>query len=173
MIHTAPWFLPGVGLAALLGIPLSRLLGRTLHASRGLAWALVVGVGIVLAATLTPVRDAVDLPWLGPLRCDLSRIGLPRWRDLTSVNDTSLNVILFVPLGLALGLLPRSRRKAILVLAAAGLPLAIEIAQVVLAPLNRTCQGADVIDNLLGLAAGLALGSLAGGLVARRAAPPP
>jgi hypothetical protein len=152
----------------LVGVVASRPLAHALGTSRSLAWAVVVALGIVLAATLTPVHDAPDLPWLGPLRCDLSRVGLPPWQDLTTINDRSLNVLLFVPLGIALGLLPRSMRKLDLVLAAAVLPLAIEMAQLVLAPLNRTCQSADVFDNLVGLAIGLALGSLAGAVALRR-----
>jgi glycopeptide antibiotics resistance protein len=71
---------------------------------------------------------------------------------------TSLNVILFVPLGIFLALLPRSRATVFAVIGAALLPVAIESIQFVATPLGRACQGADVIDNMLGLALGLAAG---------------
>jgi hypothetical protein len=47
---------------------------------------------------------------------------------------------------------------AIAVIGAALLPLTIESIQLVATPLRRACQGADVIDNMLGLALGLAAG---------------
>ena len=151
-----------VGLAALLGVIVSRPLGRAIHASRGLAWALVVSTGITLAATLTPVHASLDPGAGGLYACDFARVGLPPLDELTRINDTSLNVLLFVPLGITLGLLPRSTRKLALILLAVALPFAIEITQAVAVPLNRTCQSADVFDNLTGLALGLLLGSVAG-----------
>ena len=41
---------------------------------------------------------------------------------------------------------------------AALLPFAIEFVQLAATPLGRACQGADVVDNMLGLALGLAAG---------------
>jgi glycopeptide antibiotics resistance protein len=75
-----------------------------------------------------------------------------------TLGTTSLNVILFVPLGILIALLPRSRATAFAVFGAAVLPLAIESIQLVATPLGRACQGADVTDNMLGLALGLAAG---------------
>ncbi|MDA8237758.1 MAG: hypothetical protein M0T75_07750 [Chloroflexi bacterium] len=167
-IYSVPFSLPGLVLAALVGLLASRPLGRALGAHPIVAWAIVASVGLILAATLTPVPGADD-PARGGLACDLSRIGLAPWRRLTSVNEVSLNILLLVPLGLALGLLPRSRPKVGLVAAAAALPLAIEVAQAVATPLHRACQSADVFDNLTGLALGLLAGGAAGALDARRA----
>ncbi|MCW2546248.1 MAG: hypothetical protein JWN96_708, partial [Mycobacterium sp.] len=76
------------------------------------------------------------------------------------LGDTSLNVILFVPLGLAIGLLGRSPATARMLVAVLALPLAIEAIQSLLPMLGRGCQSGDVVDNLLGLGIGLALGML-------------
>ena len=57
---------------------------------------------------------------------------------------------------------------------ALALPFAIEATQLVVIPLGRACQGADVIDNLTGLVIGLMAGAVLGRLrpESRRALPP-
>jgi glycopeptide antibiotics resistance protein len=160
-----PWFLPGVALAALVGIVVARPLGRLLGTSPVVAWALVVSVGITLAATLTPLGGELELGAQGGQACDFGRIGLPPLEEFLRIDDTSLNVALFVPLGVVIGLLPRSGRKLVVLGGAIALPFVIEMAQLLLVALNRACQSADVFDNLTGLALGLIAGSVAGGLV--------
>ena len=73
---------------------------------------------------------------------------------------TSLNVILFVPLGLAIGLLGRSPVTAWLLVGALASPVVIETIQSLAPMLGRGCQSRDVVDNLLGLGIGLVLGAL-------------
>jgi len=83
-------------------------------------------------------------------------------------------VLLFVPLGVALAKVPRSRRKALLVAGAVLLPVAIEAVQRQAVVLNRSCQSADVVDNLAGLLIGFAIGTLvayAASIAARRRGP--
>ena len=82
-------------------------------------------------------------------------------RPLTSsrINDISLNIALFIPLGLAIAWLPSSPRKVGIAVAAVVAPFAIEILQALLPTLARGCQSGDVIDNLTGLVIGLAAGS--------------
>jgi VanZ family protein len=63
----------------------------------------------------------------------------------------------------AIGLFPRSRRTAAVVIAAIALPFAIETIQLLLPVLDRACESADVVDNLTGLVLGLG-----GGVVAAR-----
>ena len=82
-----------------------------------------------------------------------------------------LNVLLFMPLGVSIAFMPRSRLKVAVLVAAIALPFAIETTQLLLPILDRGCQSADVIDNLTGLVLGLAGGSVAGllaGAVYRR-----
>ena len=112
------------------------------------------------AATLTPVLESTvfEIPAAGVGVCDFSRIGPAPLDALRSINEISLNILLFVPFGVAVGLLPIGRPKAVVVLAAIALPFAIEGIQLVATALHRGCQSADVADNLTGLIAGLIIG---------------
>lgn len=163
-----PWFLPGVGVSVALGILLGRPIGRRLGIGRGTAVALVVGLGIILSATLTPLRWALDFGATGSGACNFSRLGLASLRELLRFNDTTLNVLLFVPLGVAVGIVPWSRRKAILLAAAIALPFAIETIQLLAPALDRACESGDVVDNLSGLVIGLGLGWLAAMILTAR-----
>ena len=168
---TVPWFLPGMAIAAVLGLVACAPLGRALGVGRLTAWLLVVGLGLILVTTLTPQREAIELGSVGSGTCDFSRVTLAPWAFYGADNDAAENVLLFVPLGVAVALVPRSRHKAALVAGAVLLPFAIEAIQRQAVVLNRSCQSADVVDNLAGLIIGLAIGSLvayAGSIVARR-----
>jgi VanZ family protein len=157
-----PWFLHGVAIALVVSIVASGAVGRTLRVVRPVAWLMVLSLGIILAATLTPQWEALAYGARGPLSCDFSRVGLAQLTELLRFNDTSLNVLMFVPLGATIGLLPRSRRTAAVMIVAIALPFAIETAQLLLPALDRACESADVVDNLTGLTIGLG-----GGVVAR------
>jgi glycopeptide antibiotics resistance protein len=95
-------------------------------------------------------------------------MGVAAWSVLLRPNETSLNVLLVVPLGLALGALPGSPRAAVLIVGAFLLPVAIELFQLAVPALGRGCQSADVIDNTMGLVIGLALGFAGHRLLGRR-----
>jgi hypothetical protein len=150
-----PWLVPGVLLSAVIGLVVAGPLGRALRAATPIAWLLVVSVGTIVSATLTPIP--------GPLEqtgsCDFQRVGLIPLSLLLRPNEASLNVLLFVPLGFSIGLLPWTRRTAWLVAGAVALPLAIEIVQSLVIVLGRGCQSADVFDNLTGLLIGLGIGT--------------
>jgi glycopeptide antibiotics resistance protein len=121
-----------------------------------LAWGLIVALGIVISATLTPLHGRLNLA--APMgTCDLSRIGLAPLEDLGHLDDTSLNILMFIPLGAMIALIG-GRRFVPLMIGAIALPFAIELTQLVLPALERGCQSADVFDNLTGLVLGLALG---------------
>lgn len=152
-----PGFLPGLAVSLFLATALYRHVGHRLGTREPIAWLLLMSVGVIFSATLTPGADAF-LPTSGKATCDVSRIGLAPIANYLTLGTTTLNVILFVPLGILIALLPRSRATAFAVIGAALLPLAIESIQLAATPLGRACQGADVVDNLLGLALGLAAG---------------
>jgi hypothetical protein len=129
-----------------------------------------VSIGLVLSATLTPSR--IQDIRCGCQVCDLTRIGPAPREDLRSLNDTTLNIVLFLPLGVAVGLLQNSRRKVAIILAVAAMPFVIEGIQLVATSLHRGCESADVSDNLTGLIIGFAVGQglrLGAGLTLRRA----
>jgi VanZ family protein len=170
-ILAAPWLLPGIGASLVMAFLIGGPVQRTLRTGPLLGWALIVSLGIILSATLTPSREAIDFGAADLRACDLSRIGLAPVQELLRLGDTSLNILLFVPLGATIGLVSRSRRKAAILVGAIALPFAIETTQALVPWLDRTCQSADVVDNLTGLVLGLAIG-LAGTVVAGRLAGP-
>lgn len=162
MTNTLPWFGVGVALSAVVGLAASGRVGRALGIGRSVAWLLVMSLGLILSATLTPLYRASEHASAGAAVCDFARIGLAPVSQLLTVNEASLNVLLFVPLGAGIGLIPRSRTKLAIVALAIGVPFAIETIQLIVPFLNRACQSADIADNLTGLALGLAVGALAG-----------
>ncbi len=148
-----------LAMAIVAALFLSSATARALQTSRFVAGLLLFGFGFVLAITLTPdglamageVSDGV---------CDVSRVGLAPISELTRISSSSLNVLLFVPLGFAVALLPRTRGAAIVTIAAFSLTFVVEGIQLVVTVLGRGCQTADLVDNLLGLVIGLAAGLL-------------
>lgn len=157
--HLLPWFLPGTAVSAAIGLGLARPLARVLQTRYWVAWGVFVGFGMILSATLTPLHGTLNPAATGG-QCDFSRLGFASLRDLLRLGDTSLNVFLFMPLGAAIGLVGRSRPKAVLLVVALLLPVAIETTQLLVPAIERGCQTADVFDNLTGLAVGLLLGTL-------------
>ena len=69
-------------------------------------------------------------------------------------------MLMFIPLGFTIALVPRSHGKSALVVAAVALPFVIEATQLLLSPLGRWCESGDVADNLMGLFIGLAVGAV-------------
>jgi glycopeptide antibiotics resistance protein len=155
-----PGFLPGLVISVVLAFVLAGRLARTLRVSNAIAWGLIFGVGIIVAATLTPGGGVFRSGAEGSGACDMSRLSLASIREVLRFGETGLNVLLFVPLGVAIGLMPGSRAKVGLILAGIAFPFVIETAQLVVTVLDRQCQSADVIDNLTGLAIGLAIGTV-------------
>lgn len=148
----------------IVALALGGAVARRLHTSWAVAALLLFGFGFVISATLMPTAAALD-GHVSDGACDLRRLGLPPLRDLVQVTDSSLNVLLFVPLGIALGLLPRSRAAAVVTIAAVLLTFVVESVQLVLVGLGRDCQAEDIVTNLLGLGIGIGLGALAGVLI--------
>lgn len=157
-VADVPLFLPGMILVAGLAILVAPLLARSLRTSRVHAALLVMAFGLTLMATFTPTIEALTDAVSHPGTCDLSRRMIASPRTLLAVNPTSLNVLLFVPLGMALGSLPSSPRSVGLVVLAFLLPIVIELFQLAVPILGRQCSSGDVIDNTMGLGIGLALG---------------
>ena len=162
-----PLFVPAIVITILVAIAGSRVVGRDLGAPRWVAFLLIASVGLIAAATVTPLRSALDGVTAIEAVCDLHRFGPAGvWHGLY-LTDAGLNVLLFIPLGVAVGLLPRSRRAAAVLAAAALSPVLIEVIQLLVRPLGRSCQSGDVVDNLTGLAAGLLVGLLGARSLAR------
>lgn len=151
-----PGFLPGIVVSIVVGLAISGRVARALAVRRILAYALVVSATLILSATLTPGGQGSR----HGTSCDFSRVGPAPVAEILVIGEVSLNVFLFVPLGLVLSMVPRSRRKAGLLAAAIALPFVIEAIQLLAVALDRACQSADVTDNLTGLSTGFVVGTL-------------
>jgi VanZ family protein len=148
--------LPGVIIAMALALLLGDRLGRRVAAPRWTGALLIFALGLIAAATLTPSAEALRSGALGSGTCDLSRVGLAPLSEILALKDAGFNVLLYLPLGVAVGSLPWRRSSVGWWLLALGLAPAIELAQLVVTPLDRACQSSDVIDNLTGLVLGAA-----------------
>jgi VanZ like family len=162
-----PWLLPGTIAALLVGIALSERVASWLGTTRPVAAVIVVALVVILAATLAPPGRSPAVETVAPGTCDLSRIGFPSPAQLFA-RDVAGNVLAFIPLGFAIGLVPRSRRKGMVLIGAVALPFLIEAIQLLATPLGRLCQSGDVMDNLTGLVIGLAAAAVFVGLRRRR-----
>jgi len=157
--------LPLVVFAALL---LGPRVARALGAGRATGVLLVLSAGLILAITLVPMDHPGFAPDQG-LACLVPDLGVLTSGTLLRFSDDFLNVALFVPLGIAIAFVPSRRRLPVLAVAAL-LPWAIEVTQMVLPALNRSCQAEDLTTNLLGLVVGLGLGLAVRELASLRAA---
>jgi hypothetical protein len=155
---TLPWVVPGLVASFVLAALTRRQAARVLGTTPANAMLLIVATGLVLAATVTPLGGGGGNPGIVPGTCDTTRLWLAPVASYVRLNDISLNVVLFVPLGVAIGLLPLRWTTAEVVALAIGLPFAIEIVQLAFPMLERSCQSADIIDNLFGTGIGIALG---------------
>jgi VanZ like family len=155
-------FWPGIAASLAVSLMACTHASRALRVSRIHGWALLMSVGVILSATITPSREALLFGAHGSGTCDLSTFGPGTWWELSHLDDTSLNILLFAPLGLAIGLCPRSRAKLMMLAGALLLPVSIELVQLFVLPLGRECQSVDAVDNLIGLVLGLAGGGMAG-----------
>jgi len=159
-------FWPGVAISIAISLTLAGRVARRIGAARPTGALLVFSIGLIASATLTPSREALRFGLVGSGMCDLSRMGFAQIHDLLELDDPGFNVLLFIPLGMAIGLIPRSAIRLGLAVSALLLSPAIELVQLVVTPLDRACQSSDVFDNVTGLVVGLVLGLLIG-LVAR------
>ena len=66
--------------------------------------------------------------------------------------------MLFMPLGIVLGLLPATPRNLALTVSFFLLTIAIELTQALVPALGRGCESADMVDNTVGLIIGLGFG---------------
>lgn len=157
-----PWlFVPGLVVAIVVGGLVGPWAGRRLGIGSRWGIAAMISLLAILATTLSPAGGVPD-SGLVPGTCDVSRIAPAGLDDLLTINEVSLNILLFVPLGVVLAMVPRSRSKALAIAGAVALPFVVESIQLVVIPLGRYCDSADIVDNLTGLVIGLVLGSLAG-----------
>jgi hypothetical protein len=166
-----PWLLPGLLLAFNIWLLAPRWVAGRLRIHPVLGLLMIMGLGLVISATLTPLRHAIENGTAGTGTCDLSQLWPTSPRSWLSLSDRTMNIIMFVPLALAIGLVPLSPSKVALVIEAIALPFVIESVQLLAPILGRGCEGADLVDNLTGLLLGLVAGTVVGRFVAAGPAP--
>jgi hypothetical protein len=161
LIRNSPLLVPGVAIALIVGVALAPWASARTGLSPLLAGMLVFAFGAIVAITLTPGSgEFFGRSWCGGLRPP------PRLGQLVSISsEHGLNVLLFVPLGILIGLIPRARPFAIAAVIAGSMPIVIEWIQYSVPRLDRICQTWDALENLMGLILGLVVGvALAYGL---------
>jgi hypothetical protein len=151
-------FWPGVLVSTVVSGLLAARFAPRFGLHRAHLWLLLFSVGLIVSATLTPSREALRHGAVGLGTCDMSRIGFPTLSEFINLDDTAFNVLLFLPLGFAVGLLPRRRDRLSLALVGVLMPVAIELTQLVVVALDRACQSSDVFNNVTGMLIGLAVG---------------
>ena len=158
--------LPGVVLAFVVSTLASGRVALWLGVRRAVAWVLLVSAGVILAATMSPLRGEhrLDFPVGRILRPVADRA--PVLDQLGGRATSSATSSCSSRLGFAIALVPRSRRKAVLLAAAVALPFAIEATQLLVVDLDRACESADSVDNLTGLLIGLVAGAVVARLTA-------
>ncbi len=157
-----PGAVPGALIAVVLALAVARWQNDDRRVQSGVAALLLLAAGLVLSVTLTPSGEALAGAATHRLvTCDVSRFTPLTPAALSRLTDESLNVYLFIPLGIAVAFLPASRWRLLCGLAAILLPIVIETIQAVIPALGRVCQSGDVVDNWTGLALGLAMGASA------------
>jgi len=154
-----PGFLPGLAVSLVLATLLRRRVADWLGTSEPVAWLLLASLGGIVAATLTPGSEVFGQALPSP--CDTSRVTAAPLAEYAALGESGLNVLLFVPLGIAVALLPRSQVMVLAVVGGVLLPVAIEAIQLAAVPLGRVCQTADITDNAIGFALGFGAGSIA------------
>ena len=160
------WLWPGIAISVVVSIAFSPTLARVLKVRRIVALLLILSFGFNASATLTPSREALRFGAVGSGTCDLTRIGIAPVADIFGFGDPTFNILLYIPLGVAIGLLPSNRRKVAFILTGCIMPFVIELIQMQAIVLDRACQSSDVADNLTGFVVGLVVGVVVGRAVA-------
>mgnify|MGYP001250079235 CR=1 FL=1 len=171
-VSRLPWVVPVVAVTLMVATATSGLVAKWLRVAWVVAFLLITSTGVILAGTLTPLSTSLGSEPGAVGSCDFTRVGLPDLAEFTRPADVLGNVLMFIPLGFAIALAPRSRRKTVVLLGACALPFLIETTQLLATPLRRGCQSADVTDNLTGLVLGLAAGTIAARLWPRQSGVP-
>ena len=145
------WLLAVVVVALLLAFPLARLL-RSNPLVTGL---LVMSLLAVVALSLAPSNTLQAAPGV----C-LRPVTLPVGRQILWPSDLTANVLMYLPLGVAVVWLRPRPVRLVAMAAALMVPLFVELAQKELIAINRQCSLSDIIGNEVGLVVGMAVGSV-------------
>lgn len=141
-------FVPNLAITVTVGLAIGAWAAPRLglqHRASGALW--LTCLLLPLAYTLSAARG------VGVAGCEL---GLAPWESRTALfsYETRSNVVMLIPAGAAVLLFPSGPRRLAALGTALALPAAIEVTQMVVRPLGRACQMADVFNNVLGVVLG-------------------
>jgi glycopeptide antibiotics resistance protein len=126
--------------------------------SRWLVLGALLSVGLVVAITLTPLDAAASTAQgIGQGSFVLEAPPTKIFRSPSEwwpIDDRSLNILLFVPLGFVVALMPRRWFLPAVVVALLA-PVVVEGLQWLLPVLRRDPQWQDVADNMVGVVVGV------------------
>lgn len=150
---TPPYAIVGLLACMVLGCIFVPLIKKTTEQSLLFNWLLFVAWTGAVAFTLTPANTFNPLGGL----CHSLNFN-QWWEQLFVISDVSLNVALFIPLGILIMFVKKYKR--FLIVGCFATPVLIELIQKFIEPLNRACQLSDVLANLIGLSLGVIIGYL-------------
>lgn len=148
-----PWARGGLVIVAVVAVVLAFPFGQLLRSNPIVVGLLIAAIGAVLVFTLTPQPRIYG----GADTC-LYSFSKPSRSDLVEPTDISLNLLLFLPIGVLVMLLRPVVVIVMFILFALLLPIALEYLQFAISRLGRTCSFYDIATNELGLIIGLAIG---------------
>ena len=160
-------FAPGLELAVLFGLAGGVLWARVARQRLLVGIAAAMSLGVILALTLARAGPIPDGGAVGIGQCDVRQWTPGRLDELLVIGEASLNVALFIPLGVSIAFHRPPARRGIVLLFAAALPFLIELAQLKLPALGRYCDSMDIADNELGLLLGFAVAAIVLGVTRR------
>ncbi len=143
------WLLVVVVVAALAAFPLARLLRSNPLVTALLAMSLLAVVALSLAPSKT-LQAAAGV-------C-LRPVTLPVGRQILQPSDLTANVLMYLPLGVAVVWLRPMSVRLVAMAAVVAVPLALELTQKEIIAINRQCSLSDIIGNEVGLIVGMWVG---------------
>lgn len=162
--ESVPWAIPVVVASVVVGVVAGVLLRPRLGPTAWIVAATIVSIGLIVGITLTPNAGFDGQAFIDP------RPDPGPWGYLTApaywlhLDSRSLNVALFIPLGLTLALLARGRLRWVVLGIGLAAPWIVEVLQRVL-PFARDSQYIDVADNSTGFVLGFVIGFALGLLI--------
>lgn len=155
-LNAFPFAPPAFILGGLIAFFVSRPLARRLNERRIVLVCWLVSLVFILALTLTPSSYALSMDSSLPM----SRIwvwSFPNMSALFSVNWESMNLLMFVPIGVASGLFAGRRNIVVFAMGACATSVLVELIQYAVLPLARPqFNSATVIIGWIGIVVGLA-----------------
>jgi hypothetical protein len=155
--QSVPWAIPVIMASVIVAVVVGVLLWRRLGWASWVLAGAIVSLGIIVGVTLTPNANFDGKTFTDP------RPDPGPWGYLTApqywfhLDERSLNVALFIPLGLTLALLVRGRLHWIVLAVGLALPWIVEVLQIAL-PFSRDSQYIDIADNSTGFVVGFLIG---------------